>query len=506
MISDNKGRDVFWKVAAILLLIIVNVINLKNPILEQHSFRQTQTAISIFYLIKDGWTLDYITPVIGQAYTIPFEFPIFHFIVGLICKYSNISLDILGRLTSLMFAIGALIANDLLLREISIDKRVRLFCFLLIVCTPVFLFWSGTFMIESAALFFTITSLLLAAKYVRIPRNLYLYLWFFFVSFALLQKVTTALLPYFLSCFVILYTQFKLINKKCSPILWMAKLLAVLVLLALPIVIAYGWVIYTDILKSSNPIALFKLTSSALSAWNYGTYAQRFISSFWISNLYIRAVAPSMLLGFGVIAIVLCFLDRLITQQLKIILAVFIGLYFIPQITFTNLFIVHNYYHYAVIIYLCNAVGIAYTYANFGYNLKRSPYYFLVATCICSLIFFMREYRHAKFSRIDDSFPTLAIAREIKNQTSPEDVFVLFGYDWSSEVAYYAQRKSLTVPEWYLDKLKINHLEEYIDKTPKLIIFCNNQAREYDQLQAEMIGYIPENVLQGCIFFKQRKL
>jgi hypothetical protein len=506
MIASNRDGDFFWKVAAISLLTIVNVINLKNPILEQHSFRQTQTAISIFYLIKDGLTLDYITPVIGQAYTIPFEFPIFHFIVGILGKYSGISLDILGRLASLIFAIGALIANDLLLKEIGIDRRARLFCFLLIVCAPVFLFWSGTFMIESAALFFSITALLFVAKYARNPRNLYLCLWFFFVLLSLLQKVTTALLPYFLGCAAILYTQFNLVNKKCPLIFWIAKPLAFLVLLALPLMMAYEWIIYTDILKSSNPIALFKLTSSALGSWNYGTFAQRFIYSFWISNLYMRAIAPSMFLGFGFIAIVLCFLDRLIGQQLKIILAVFMGLYLIPQITFTNLFIVHNYYHYAVFIYLCNAVGIAYAYANFGHYFKKLPYYFLTATCVCSLIFFMREYRHAKFSRIDDSYPTLAIAREIKNQTSSGDVFVLFGYDWSSEVAYYAQRKSLTVPDWYLDKLKINHLEDYLDKTPKLVVFCNNQSHKYDQFQADIIDYSPKEVLQGCIFFKQRKL
>jgi hypothetical protein len=30
----------------------------------------------------------------------------------------------------------------------------------------------------------------------------------------------------------------------------------------------------------------------------------------------------------------------------------------------------------------------------------------------------------------------------------PDGVLLLFGFDWSSEVAYYAERRAITVPEW----------------------------------------------------------
>lgn len=493
---SNLTKSCIFKCAAILFLIIVNIINIRNPILEQHSFRQTQTAISIFYLIRDGFLFDYITPVLGKSYSIPFEFPIFHFLVSFIVKNFNINLDVAGRVLSLIFAIGALIANDLLLREMRINSKARLFIFILIVCSPIFLFWSGTFMIESAALFFAITSLLFAIKYYNNQLYIYLLVWILFAILALLQKVTTAVFPYFFGCIAILYS----FSKGGRINFWNSIFLSLA--LTFPIFVGFAWVLHTDTLKSANPIAFFQLTSSALRSWNFGTFDQRLSYSFWVSNLFIRALAPTALFGVAIVAGLLCFVNEAKTKSSRWIPFLFLSLYLFPQIVFTNLFIVHDYYHYAVIIYLCNFVGIAY--AQLSGCFKRLSIWLVIATCICSLIFFTREYRHAKFSHIESSYGTLAISHEIKNQIDSEDVFVLFGYDWSSEVAYYSERKSLTVPDWYLDKLDIGNLDKYFDKTPKLIVICNNTNRKYDSFVPNMADYQLVKVLQGCTLFKQR--
>ena len=492
----QKNKTLAYKVAAILFLILVNTINVKNPILEQHSFRQTQTAISIFYLIKDGFTLSYITPVIGQPYSIPFEFPIFHFIVGLLSKFLTVNLDVMGRLVSLIFSIGVLIVNDLVLKEIQVDKRARLFAFLLIIFSPVFLFWSGTFMIESAALFFTVSSLLCAAKYFKQQRYLYLLCWLIFANLAMLQKVTTALFPYIFGCFAILYAS--VANKKIKA--W--RLLALSLLLAIPILLGYAWVLYTDVLKSANPIALVKLTSSALSSWNYGTFAQRLSLDFWYFNLYLRAIAPTALFGIGIVASFFCFIDSRISKRIKCLIGGFFVLYSLPQLVFTNLFIVHNYYHYAVIIYLCNYIAISYE--QLFRVCKKLSIFLVSATCICSLIFFSREYRHPKFDHIPKSFRTLEISYEVRKYTNAEDVFVLFGYDWSSEVAYYSERKSLSVPEWYLERFDIDELNRYLDKSPKMIVFCNNNNHRYDSFMTRMHGYELVKELHDCSLFRQR--
>jgi hypothetical protein len=90
---------------AVINLIIINLVNISNPILEQHGFRQSQTALSAFYLIKNGFSLDYITPVIGEGWSIPFEFPIYQYLVALIYKGINIELTIIGRALSILFTL-----------------------------------------------------------------------------------------------------------------------------------------------------------------------------------------------------------------------------------------------------------------------------------------------------------------------------------------------------------------------------------------------------------------
>jgi hypothetical protein len=71
-------------------------------------------------------------------------------------------------------------------------------------------------------------------------------------------------------------------------------------------------------------------------------------------------------------------------------------------------------------------------------------------------------------------------------------------------VAYYAQRKSLTVPEWYLDKFQMEKLDTYLDKLPKLIVICNNAEHRYDRFIPTASDYALIKELQGCSFFKQR--
>ena len=44
---------------------------------------------------------------------------------------------------------------------------------------------------------------------------------------------------------------------------------------------------------------------------------------------------------------------------------------------------------------------------------------------------------------------TLAVAEVIKRYTAPDSGIVVFGFDWNSELGYYAERKSFTVPTWF---------------------------------------------------------
>ena len=49
------------------------------------------------------------------------------------------------------------------------------------------------------------------------------------------------------------------------------------------------------------------------------------------------------------------------------------------------------------------------------------------------------------------NLPTLLVTEAIKRYTPEDSVIVVYGNDWSSDIAYYAQRKSFTVPNWFKD-------------------------------------------------------
>jgi hypothetical protein len=75
MTKKLLNLDLFSKLLfAITLLIIisVNVIYSKNPILDQYGFRQTQTILTSYYLNENGFSLSYETPV---SATVSYETP-----------------------------------------------------------------------------------------------------------------------------------------------------------------------------------------------------------------------------------------------------------------------------------------------------------------------------------------------------------------------------------------------------------------------------------------------
>jgi hypothetical protein len=76
----------------------------EKPLLDMHSFRQTQTAISTYYMAKDpGMFFNYITPVLGKPWQIPMEVPIYQWIVAQQHNITSMGLDQSGKLVSIVF-------------------------------------------------------------------------------------------------------------------------------------------------------------------------------------------------------------------------------------------------------------------------------------------------------------------------------------------------------------------------------------------------------------------
>ena len=80
-----------------------------KPLLDLHSFRQTQTAISTYYMVGNpGVFLDYTTPVLGKPWRIPLEVPFYQWVVARWHDSTGMGLDQSGKLVSIAFLLACI--------------------------------------------------------------------------------------------------------------------------------------------------------------------------------------------------------------------------------------------------------------------------------------------------------------------------------------------------------------------------------------------------------------
>ncbi len=127
--------------------------------LDFYSFRQTQTALTAYWLGQNGFSLAYETPVAGPPWSIPFEFPLYQYLVALVSQASHISLDASGRLVSFLFLVLCLVPARAITRNLKLSDSAFYIFAALLMSSPLYLYWGRTFMIETATLFFSIAGI-----------------------------------------------------------------------------------------------------------------------------------------------------------------------------------------------------------------------------------------------------------------------------------------------------------------------------------------------------------
>src|SRR5215470_16287051 len=90
-------------VAALIHAVHVLGIGWKHAIFEAHAFRQTQTAISVYWMLQGGPLLAYHTPVLGYPWAIPLEFPLYQWLVAGLVAASGVSIETAGRTVGVAF-------------------------------------------------------------------------------------------------------------------------------------------------------------------------------------------------------------------------------------------------------------------------------------------------------------------------------------------------------------------------------------------------------------------
>ena len=483
--STSRNEDVFVVVFSLALAIAilyagrVLVHSLPQPLLDLHSFRQTQTALTVYWMVHGGPWLAYETPVLGAPWSIPFEFPIYQWAVSLLAA-AGIPIDAAGRIISFAFYVATLWPLAVLFRAVGLNRIAFLSTSILFMTAPLYLYWSRAFLVESCALFFSCLALALLASFLRDREPLVAFAATIAGLIATLAKATT--FPAFAvlgGCLILLDLGARF---RTTPLQVLLKQVVIAgLIITLPMVIGYAWVYYSDQVKLANDFGTL-LTSANLAAWTFGSLQQRFSTTLWKATIENRVLPDlfgyTMLLAFVIAGTAL----TRARYALGALLAV-IG-FLVPFLVFTNLHIIHNYYQYANGIFALAAVGIGLGSLVEG---RQRYQYIIAAFVLTALVVGQIGYFRVTFLPIverdysQDQF--YRIAQLAKELTPSGDSILVFGDDWSSVVPYYADRKGLVVPGWtpttLIDKIIINPQAFLGDQPLGAIVSCRDGLATY---------------------------
>ena len=417
-------------------------VGLDQPALDFYSFRQTQTALSAYWLWQDGFRLAYETPVLGFPWAIPYEFPLYQLLVALLRAF-GVPIDAGGRLFSFGFYMATLYPLWILCQALNLDRRVWLIVAILFLASPFYVYWSRTVMGKSCALFFSVYALALIAQYVKGGRRRTLLLAFVAGSLAALTKSTTFPAYAFLAGLLALAQVLSDFRHGNLTYECLRRSGAALAALIAAVVVGALWTLYTDQIKSQNPFGI-QLTSVNLAQWNFGTWEQRFSADFWRKAIFDRALPE--IFGYAFLVAGIAAAAALQNRRYgALMLAALIG-FVLPFLLFTNLHLVHSYYQNAnaLLGLAAVALGIA-VIAEMGQPLLAGLV--LAAIVAGQLVFFHNNYAPVIRSDLTKNELYL-ISQSVKELVPADQGLLVLGQDWSSEIPYYSERKSLALPNW----------------------------------------------------------
>jgi len=154
-------------------------------------------------------------------------------------------------------------------------------------------------------------------------------------------------------------------------------------------------------------------------------------------------------------------------------------MFILPIYIFINLHFIHDYYQISSTIFLifALAVSIKYTFHQFSKN-NQIVLALTVVFVSSNLIQFINGYANNIKTSIDvTNNKTLDVSEIIRENTEKNSGIVKFGNDWNSDIAYYCERKSFTVPDWFANYDKVWKNQEVFlgEKELGAVIYCGDE-------------------------------
>jgi hypothetical protein len=506
--GSRAAAWLWWLGVAASLLVLA--LSWHLPLLEAHSFRQTQTAISSYWMADGGPWLAYQTPVLGAPWSIPFEFPLFQALALAAASLLPINLDQAGRLVSCLFGIATAWPLRHAIRSITGRERLADLAAGLVLLSPLMLFWSRAFMIETTAVFFSIAFVALVVEAWREPRGWVLVLMTAAACAAALVKITTFVgFGFAAGLFVaIRWFQETRVGGTASAVHGLQRAWPLALAVAATLALTLLWIGFGDAHKSQT-LWGHLLTSDNLRTWNYGNWQQKTDPELWRGVAFGRAARE--ILGQAWLLPALAGIVALLGRGLRLFAAVLLACYLVPFFVFANLHQVHNYYQVANAPFLLvfAACAIEALWQRGGARLG-------VPAALCLLLFMVSGVRRDVLPMLDASrisMRTPALSAFARANTAPDEVLLGFGLEWSSEVPYYATRRAMLVidatPVAVLRRMRENPASFTGSHRLGLVIACANAlssrpdaAAEYAALLAASTAGRTRHRVAGCDVFR----
>lgn len=457
-------------IVLIILSLSVRCRNLNSPLQEEHGFRQTQTAITVWYYLHDGIDLLHPkTPVFGAPWEVPFEFPLFQCCAALLIKATGMPVDMGCRATSIIFFYLSAWALWALCR-LYLDKNASALILLFYLWIPFNIFWSRTSMIEFAAMNFALWYLYFLLRWLRSPDR-----WGWIIGAVLTGavgaavKITTmfTIVPAALVFIIYYVRQWYRAEPKERKFSSIGALIALLAAIFIPMACGAAWTMHADHIKAASPMTDW-MTSAKLKAWNFGTVELYTNPDAWkqLAFHFYGVTVPYWYAILPVIALILTLKKN--KEELILVTTVFAGLV-IPPVLLFNLYKVHTYYFCAITPWAALLIGYA-----FHELVRTRPETNLLGRL--SGIFIILMLTAAGFrSTIHHWKPALAyaytldyrscevcaVSETVKSLTKPDDRIAISGMDWNPSIPYYAERKAMMFKFPHTVDLPESHKKEY---------------------------------------------
>lgn len=428
---------------AIAFNLLQLAISWDKPILGAYAFRQTQTAISSYWIAKGTSWLAYWTPVLGAPWSIPFEFPLYQWLVACVAALfpAALTLDQAGRLVSELFFLAGLWPAWRIAGRCRDSLYIFLACSIVVLFSPLYVFWSRSFMMESTVLFFSIWFVAAVGDFLDDPTGYGFAEMALVAALAACIKITTFVGFSFAGAALVVTA---CMSQPRSP-MWRRPLVRY-ALVALSVILSIAallaWLHFSDALKAQNILGADMLAGSpGMKAWNFGTLAQRESAAIWQVAL-IRG--PNEALGSWIVAILVgAYAAIRLTRRQQLVVAVLVGLYLCVFFVFTNLHLIHHYYQYANSIFLVSAIGYV-LYAGMRRD-KPLTLALLLLVCAAEVFGFYGRF-YNDMMQPNRQMQTL-LSTFLRERVPSNEMFVAVGLTWSAEVPYYAERRALMIPD-----------------------------------------------------------